>query len=236
MRIPVKITDIAQCEILRYLNWRGQTIDDRVKKQIDFAVQTVLDEFSPAALIRRFPLEGACFAGTTFIAKGEAPGQMLAACSEAALFAATLGAESERALLRIQAKSHADALVADAVFSAAIEAVCDQACAQFEAALENEGLFATRRFSPGYGDMPLEQSREICEILKTQSQIGLCVSSNGIMIPRKSVCAVIGITTRRSVRPREACASCSMKSRCTMRKTTSLQTEERDENDDNDRA
>ena len=41
------------------------------------------------------------------------------------LLAATLGAESERLLLRMQAKDAAQALLLDAVLSAAIEAVLD---------------------------------------------------------------------------------------------------------------
>ena len=79
------------------------------------------------------------------------------------------------------------------------------------------GLYLTDRFSPGYGDMPLAQTREICAVLQTEKSIGLSVSQSGIMIPRKSVTAILGISSIPQKRRPSQCALCSMNRTCAMR-------------------
>ena len=134
------------------------------------------------------------------------------------LLAATLGAGSERMLLKAQAKSGAEAVLLDAVLSAAIEAVCDAQEAALRDSLAAHGLYLTDRFSPGYGDMPLAQTREICAVLAADKTIGLTVSQSGIMIPRKSVTAIMGVSRAPVSRRPSGCAACSMRGRCALSK------------------
>lgn len=58
-------------------------------------------------------------------------------------------------------------MILDAVLSAAVEAVCDEQEERLRGEFAERSLFLTDRFSPGYGDMPIAQSREICEVLNT---------------------------------------------------------------------
>ncbi len=67
-----------------------------------------------------------------------------------------------------------------------------------------QALYLTDRFSPGYGDMPLAQSGQICEVLNTGRSIGLTVSQSGILMPRKSVTAVLGISRTQVCEDRRA--------------------------------
>ena len=86
-----------------------------------------LEQVKPRAVMRRFVrLPDGTLEGTRFFPQGKDVREMLSACHETVLLAATLGADSERMLLRAQTKSAADALILDAVLSAAIEAVCDR--------------------------------------------------------------------------------------------------------------
>lgn len=220
MRIPVGLDRICREEALRYLGWKGECRDERVLAQLGRAEKTAIEMIEPVALIRRFPLEhGNELKGTLFSPLGTDVSALLAGCGEAALMAATLGAQSERLLLRAQAASPADALVLDAVLTAAIEQVCDAACRALEEVVRIEGRYPTRRFSPGYGDMPLCQSAEICAVLNTPREIGLTVSASGLMIPRKSVTAIMGLSpVRRSHLP-SGCAACRMADRCQMKKS-----------------
>lgn len=66
---------------------------------------------------------------------------MLSDCRSAVLLAATLGAESERMLLREQSRSAADALILDAVLSAAVEAVAMNRKSACVANLQNGACF-----------------------------------------------------------------------------------------------
>ena len=104
----------------------------------------------------------------------------------------------------------------DAVLSAAIEAVCDQAESELREEAQRRDMYLTDRFSPGYGDMPLAQTREICEILDASKSIGLTVSHSGIMIPRKSVTAVMGVSRTPVSRRPAGCEGCAMRKTCAL--------------------
>ena len=168
---------------------------------------------------RRFPLApDGSLAGTSMTPKGNDVRAMLAPCREAVLLAATLGAESERLLLRMQAKDAAQALLLDAVLSAAIEAVLDAREEALRGELAAQGRYLTDRFSPGYGDMPLAHTREICEVLGAQRAIGLTVSAGGVMIPRKSVTAILGISDVPVARRPAGCEGCAARETCALRR------------------
>ena len=102
--------------------------------------------------------------------------------------------------------------------SAAIESVCDDAENQLRREAEASGKYLTDRFSPGYGDMPLEQSKGICRVLSADKNIGLTVSQSGIMIPRKSVTAVMGISQTPVPRRPSGCEGCSARATCPLRR------------------
>ena len=216
--MQVSIPEIPMREALHFLGWRGSALEEPILSQIQSAMVEVRKMLTAQVAVRHFALdENRCLADTSFAPRGQDVHAMLETCGGAILMAATLGAQSERLLLRYQAKSSAEALVMDAVLSAAIEAVCDE---QERILRENYGkdnLHLTDRFSPGYGDMPLEQTREICAVLDTQKTIGLTVSHSGIMLPRKSVTAILGVSDVPQTRRPSQCAVCSMAKTCSLR-------------------
>ena len=48
------------------------------------------------------------------------------------------------------------------------------------------------RYSPGYGDLPLEAQRPLLAALDAARQAGITLSSALLMMPSKSVSAIIG--------------------------------------------
>lgn len=216
--MQAELTSIPVREVLHFLGWRGTPVEPELLAQIDAFCRMVISEVKPRIAAARFSLkEGFALSGTSFLPVGSDIAKMLSPCCEAVLFAATLGAESERLLLREQARSSERALLLDAVLSAAIEKVCDQQESELRSDLMNEGLYLTDRFSPGYGDMPIAQTREICEVLGAQRSIGLTVSASGLMIPRKSVTAIMGVSGEPVARRAKGCAGCTAKA-CALRR------------------
>ena len=206
-------------EVLHFLGWRGTPVDAPLLAQIRDLCDLAVREVRPRMAERRFPLApDGSLAGTSMTPKGNDVRAMLAPCREAVLLAATLGAESERLLLRMQAKDAAQALLLDAVLSAAIEAVLDAREEALRRELAAQGRYLTDRFSPGYGDMPLAQMREICEVLGAQRAIGLTVSAGGVMIPRKSVTAILGISDVPVARRPAGCEGCAARETCALRR------------------
>ena len=217
--MDAELLQIPLREVLHFLGWRGTPVDAPLLAQIRDLCDLAVREVRPRMAERRFPLApDGSLAGTSMTPKGNDVRAMLAPCREAVLLAATLGAESERLLLRMQAKDAAQALLLDAVLSAAIEAVLDAREEALRGELAVQGRYLTDRFSPGYGDMPLAQMREICEVLGAQRAIGLTVSAGGVMIPRKSVTAILGISDVPVARRPAGCEGCAARETCALRR------------------
>lgn len=112
----------------------------------------------------------------------------LGGCLEAYILGATVGIEADRLLARLEIISPAKYFITDALASAAAESLCEYA----DRALRGEGK-KPMRFSPGYGDLPLEIQPQILESLNAARTLGITLSASLLMKPVKSVTAVMGI-------------------------------------------
>ena len=190
-------------EFLRYLGWKGQETDDTVSEKLDRAAERALELSRPRSVVRRFGLDGMRLEGTDFFFEGEDIRKHLSGCGAVFLLAATLGAQPERELMRLSEKSACEALLFDTACSCAVECYCDEICEDLQ---RDCPTALTARFSCGYGDFPLGAQREICRLLRTDTQIGLCCDESLLLTPRKSVTAVVGITARPApANAREGC-------------------------------
>lgn len=107
---------------------------------------------------------------------------------ESILLTATLGVGTDRLVLKRASASAYDAFMVDAIADAMIEALCDLAQAQL-----CEGIDASGRFSPGYGDLELSFGEVILTLTDAERLLGIKMTSGGMMIPKKSVSAIIAI-------------------------------------------
>ncbi len=110
--------------------------------------------------------------------------KLLDGCERVVVFVATVGVAFDYALERRQYVSLAEAQILEGLGTERIEALCDVFCGEWEN--------ATRRFSPGYGDLSLEAQREIFRALNP-SKIGVSLTESLMMTPSKSVTAIFGI-------------------------------------------
>lgn len=210
--------ELDQKEILRYLGCRVVHPPRELLESVTACSRMVLDTARPKTVWRLLPLEGVHPVGTDVLFQGEDIRRHLSDCDQVLLMAATLGPEVEHLLLRAQVLDMAQALILDSCASAAIEAVCNRLEGELRSRFLKQGRYLTDRFSPGYGDFPIQQQPELCSLLDTQRRIGLTLSSSGIMIPRKSVTAVLGLANSPRHRRSEGCTGCAMYERCEMRK------------------
>ena len=110
-------------------------------------------------------------------------------CDRAIIFCATVGVELDRMIKRQSILSPANAVMLQALGSERVEALCDEFCRDMAEETKRE---LRPRFSPGYGDLPLEFQRDIFGILEP-AYIGVSLSENLFMTPSKSVTAIIGM-------------------------------------------
>ncbi len=236
--IEARLTDLNYNEILMYLGHSGQEVTPEVDAQIRKCMEDVRRCAAPRLVYCRLPVRDGVIVG--FLPEGgpnadpdraaldgEAAGsagmgedirEILMPCREAVLLAVTLGAGMEQEIIRREVTDMAEALILDACASVAAENVCDRFEEDLRAELAEEGLFLTSRFSPGYGDFPVECQRGLCEVLNTARRIGLTVTESSMMVPRKSVTAVMGIAEEPQELRKRGCEACSLFLHCTYRK------------------
>ena len=121
--------------------------------------------------------------------------KVLSGCACAVVFAATVGIELDRLVARYSSLSPAKALMLQAIGAERIECLCDLFCADIESAAGIRGENVRPRFSPGYGDLPLELQRDIFAVLDCPRKIGLTLNESLLMSPAKSVTAIVGISS-----------------------------------------
>ena len=219
--IHAKLTDIPYEEALRYLGGQdaGRVEDSapELPAILDTCKGLLLEATQPRVVWRLFSLmPDGHLEGTAFTPEGSDIKELLAPCSDAVLMAATLGSEVEALLRRWQHRDMAQAAVLDALASAAVENVCSNFCADLQAALAPS--FLTGRFSPGYGDFPLTQQGELCRLLDVSRRIGVSLTESGLMLPQKSVTAIIGVSDKPQTQRRRSCDACRLSSTCLYRK------------------
>lgn len=139
-----------------------------------------------------------------FTARSEALSRHLDGCERVVLMAATVGIALDRLIARYGRLSPAKAVLLQAIGTERVEALCDTFCAELA---EETGLSPRRRFSPGYGDLPLDCQRDILPLLEADRRIGVMLSEGMLMSPSKSVTAFVGLSRERTCEA-EACRVC----------------------------
>ena len=119
--------------------------------------------------------------------------KLLRDCNRAILFAATVGFEIDRLIAKYNRISPAGAVCLQALGSERVEALCDLFCAELKERMHENGETVTRRFSPGYGDLPLEMQRDVFRALDCPRRVGITLNDSLLMSPSKSVTAIVGI-------------------------------------------
>lgn len=214
--MQARLTGLNEKEILLYLGYRGQEYPEELKKQIKRCEAKVLAEASPRLVWRRMPVDGTDFLSLSL--EGKDVRELFEGCCEAVVMAVTLGQGIDRLLVQRSVSNVADAVIMDACASAAIENVADNFEADLRREVEAEGAYLTDRFSPGYGDLPLDAQIKLCAALDTGRRIGLSLSPSLLLIPGKSVTAVLGISKKPKRRRERGCESCSLFYDCRYRK------------------
>lgn len=213
---------INKNEVLRYLGYRGQEIPHDIDALIDRLIEKALKTLSPSYTHMISDIEktgsGLYLKGTSITLTGNDIKKHLDGAEKCIILACTLGMKYESEMLKLQAKSVTEAVIFDSVGTALIEEVADRAEEKLLFPLKCEGYFSKFRYSPGYGDLPLDIQKDIINSLQCQKKIGLTLTDTNLLIPQKSVTAFIGIFNTPQEKPKSKCELCSARDTCKMRK------------------
>ena len=223
-KAQAKVT-LNRQEALRYLGYSGQAIDKELSNRLEGWAKTCETKLNPTYTWRIFALdEKRCrwnenptvaLKGTSLHFDGKSIAAHLRGAQFAACLAATLGLASEREIHSLAATSPLDAMLFDACCNALIESVAQAAQEDIAAEAEKAGLFARMRFSPGYGDLPLALQPRFIEALNAQKLLGISVNKSLLLVPAKSITAVVGLFDEIPSNPaRTPCQDCIAREYC----------------------
>ena len=168
-------------------------LDDEVRKMVYQIVPEFQKILCPQGVYVFYPLkienENLIFNGNQL--KSCQLSRFLSECSAICLFAATIGPQADLQIRKMQKIAPVKAVIMQATGAMFIEKYCDALCCQIEKEAAEDGLKIKNRFSPGYGDVPLENQKMFFHLLDCK-KIGLTLTDSLMMAPEKSVTAFVG--------------------------------------------
>lgn len=215
----IGLTQLNIDEVLRYMGCPLDRADGSLRAQAEACARELLGAIRPRWSWREAeiaPEAGGVRLAGGLLLPGEDLKAHLTGCDRAAIFCATLGAEADALIRRTERLDMGRALTLDCCASAAVEEVCDQ----IEGELQGKfpGCSFPFRYSPGYGDLPLEVQGPLLELLDAPRRVGLCATQNHLLTPRKSVTAILGISDGPIEQTKRSCLGCPAQGSCQYRK------------------
>ncbi|WP_309164805.1 vitamin B12 dependent-methionine synthase activation domain-containing protein [Terrisporobacter mayombei] len=223
------LIEIDEREVLRYLQYKDQDIGDSLSDEIKQCINKTREIINPRFIFRKYKIKKLKLSeekskvyleGSNLTLQSDDVYNLLLECDECILMSATLGLEIEREIRKLTYTDLTKGIIIDACATTAIEEVCDIVQDDISKKSLKEDKYITYRYSPGYGDLAIEKNVDINNLLNSQKEIGLTVTNSGIMIPRKSVVALIGISHKGITNTKKSCENCSNRHNCDYKKET----------------
>ena len=183
-------------EILRYLGYGQNEPENRMVELIKECYEELAKVAEPKYVAKRVDVsvleDGTIHLGDVSI-RSKDLAKNLEGCHEAVVFATTLGIGTDMLMNRFVKLDIVKASILQACGAAMIEDYIDEYQKGLSDELSEAGFSHRPRFSPGFGDFYLEYQKEIFQILNPEKNIGVHLTEGGVMVPEKSVTAIIGI-------------------------------------------
>ena len=175
-------------DVLRYLSIKEP--NEEMLSLIYSCIEQSRGVISPRAVYVKCPIEAENekidFGAFQIESKNLA--SFLDGSKEAYVFAATLGASADREVNKYLRTEPSRGVIINAVMVLFIEELCDRL---------NGYLLgvdsSSKRFSPGYGDLKLEHQRDVMKLLCADKTVGITLTDACLMVPTKSVSAIVAI-------------------------------------------
>lgn len=205
-------------EILRYLGYKNQEIDNITDGLIYDSMEEIKSLIKARYIYKIFTINrdnnNLLLEGSKLYLMGNDIKNHLSKSQKCVLIGATLGHEVDTRIRYYEKSSITKALIFDACATVAIERICDNVCIEIEEKLNSANKALTYRFSPGYGDLPIDIQSDFLLTLGAKKSIGLTSSFHSILIPRKSVTAIAGIVDIKESKIEISCIDCNKYNTC----------------------
>lgn len=204
--------DIDQKEMMRYAGLNPNT-KEFPPESIRKAIREALALAVPKGIWQIFPYDAdsATIAGSLPLTlQGNSIKRHLVTSVSVAVFSVTVGDEIEASSDKyFKEGNYLHGLLLDAAATSAVEHLADQVDSFIQKEAARSGRKAVWRFSPGYGDWPVTQQKDLCQLIQTD-KIGVRVTAHSMLSPRKSVTAIIGLSLCAQKAAPQKCKACQL--------------------------
>ncbi|MDD2211827.1 MAG: hypothetical protein PHS83_03105 [Clostridia bacterium] len=191
-KIPLTLT---YQEVLPFLGMNKEP-SPQEKELIEYYLKEIKQKAQPLGIWKTFSVKAwepgkISLENSPLLLAGVNTSKHFKTCDHITLLGTTLGQEIDHLLAHLSPQNPAEALIADAVASTAIECFTEQLDLYLSTQIKRKGYFPTARFSPGYGDWSLHRQKEFLASIESE-KIGLTATAYFLLQPMKSVTAALG--------------------------------------------
>lgn len=209
-------------EVYRYMGTRGKNATDAEKKLVSEHVAETLASLTLRGvyMITDTDVSFDSVKVSDIVFKSRFLAKNMKGCSHVCMFVITCGQGADRVISKYSRCSPSSALAVSAISTAAAETYADTLCRDIEKLISADGLCMRPRFSPGYGDLSIKYQTDIIRVTDSSRRIGVTLTDDLMMLPTKSVSAIIGLSDCDSGCVPSGCESCK-KTDCLFRRNVS---------------
>jgi len=175
-------------EILKQMH--DEKPDERARKLVSDLINKTKNKVKPRAIIKEFKItkksKDFVEIGNKLKIKSRNVAFLLKDCNIVTIFACTLSSDFKE-----KSENLLVSFIVDAIGSVAVEKFAERINKIVSENASKKGFKTTQRYSCGFADWSLNDQPKILKLLNT-SKIGLKANSANILIPRKSITAIIG--------------------------------------------
>jgi hypothetical protein len=144
-----------------------------------------------------------------------APSFFMAKARELAVIVGTIGPRLEKQVTDyFNQGDPLRGILLDGIGSAAVSSLTQEVCKLIAGGALSRGYQTSSYISPGMPGLPITEQPQLLKMVPTR-EIGVSMTSSGMMVPCKSVSMVIGIGPQMKSRTRvEICAGCNLRKTC----------------------
>ena len=215
-------------EIMRYLGYELGKYDEKTLIRVNEISEDIEKTIKPKWTFKELSIKeknrDSVVIDSSITLTGEAITKHLSESDRVYVMGATLGIDADRYLLRKSSVSGLEGMIADACLSSLVEEGAND-CEEYIRTLVNDDEQLTFRFSPGYGDLSTSVQESIIKNLSFDKILGITLTDSFIMIPKKSVIAIIGVekktkkgTSKVNRCGNDNCSLCELNHKCNIRK------------------
>lgn len=214
MRISAEKFKLNKKEILKYLSYKSIDIDLKTEKAINKSIKKIKKIANCKYTYNSFDFEikdkRVKILNSNIYFESEDLAHHLKDSKKMIVFSATLGDEVDKYVKKLSLFDMSETVIFDAVATTLVEELSDEACNEI---IIEVGLNKNFRFSPGYGDLDLNEQSKILNLIDATKAIGVRLSDTNMLIPSKSITAIFGLFAGKG-KTKKSCKYCNLKENC----------------------